>query len=168
MALWTGMPPYDPQTSRLLLQRSWWKARLQGLPAEPEAPLVTPRPDLSSDERTVVEFQIRAHDGARLWGLYARPSASSGPVCTRIRNCGPADLPEIDESTLRHDQAEFVMQEPAGRRLADRVLDVINLYQVAKNTPGIDRTEVSLGADNGGTFPDEFLIVRQLSDWNMC
>jgi hypothetical protein len=60
------------------------------------------------------------------------------------------------------------MQEPAGRRLADRVLDVINLYQVAKNTPGIDRTEVSLGAKNGSTFPDEFLIVRQLSDWNMC
>lgn len=168
MALWTGMPPYDPQTSRLLLHRSWWKDRLQGLPAEPEAPLVTPRPDLSSDERTVVEFQIRAHDGARLWGLYARPSASSGPISTRIRNCGPADLPEIDESTLRHGQAEFVMQEPAGRRLADRVLDVINLYQVAKNTPGVDCTEVSLGADNAGTFPDEFLIVRQLSDWNMC
>lgn len=162
------MPPYDPQTSRLLLHRSWWKDRLQGLPAEPEAPLVTPRPDLSSDERTVVEFQIRAHDGARLWGLYARPSASSGPISTRIRNCGPADLPEIDESTLRHGQAEFVMQEPAGRRLADRVLDVINLYQVAKNTPGVDCTEVSLGADNAGTFPDEFLIVRQLSDWNMC
>lgn len=162
------MPSYDPATSPLLLQRSWWEDRLRALPAEPEVPFVTPRPDLSTPERTVVEFHLRAHDGARLWGLHARPTSPRGPVPTRIRSCGPADLPEIDASTLCEDQAEFVLQEPAGRRLSDRVLDVVNLFQVAKSTPGLDGTHISLVHDPGCQLPDEFLIVRQLSDWDMC
>ncbi len=162
------MQSSDPRTSPLLLQRSWWEERLQKLPQKPEAPLVTPRPDLSTPERTVVEFHMRAHDGARLWGLHGRPIAPKGPVATQIRSCGAADLPEIDTSVLEHGEAEFIMQEPAGRRLSDRVLDVINLYQVAKSTPGLDGANISLVQGPAKQLPDEFVIVRQLSNWDMC
>ena len=60
------------------------------------------------------------------------------------------------------------MQEPAGRRLSDRVLDVINLYQVAKSTPGLDGANISLVQGPAKQLPDEFVIVRQLSNWDMC
>ena len=118
----------------LLLEPTYWRSRLQELQPERQQLLFTPRPDLSTRERDVVEFRLRAHDGARLWGLFARPITDPGgwnrvggpwrgalgrPA--RIRRVGPAERPEIDGAVLERGCAEFVFQEPAGRPLEDRV-----------------------------------------------
>ena len=56
------------------------------------------------------------------------------PVPARIRSVGPEQRPEIDPSAIENGAAEFVFQEPAGRRLEDRVLDVVRICQVAFKT----------------------------------
>jgi len=58
--------------------------------------------------------------------------------------------------------AEFVLQERAGRRLLDRVLDLVQLAQVAVTTEGIDRGRVTLSCPANEREPDEFLIAEHL------
>jgi len=74
----------------------------------------------------------------------------------------------VDAHLLENGQAEFVFQEPAGRRLEDRVLDVVRICQVAFQTAGIDRLQVrfDFNADTDG--PDEYLIAEQLFAGKFC
>lgn len=152
----------------LLLEPTYWRNRLEGMSLERQSLMITPRPDLSGHGREVVEFGLRAHDGERLWGLFARPSWRKGPWPARIRSVGPADRPEVDTDLLENGQAEFVFQEPAGRRLEDRVLDVVRVCQVAFRTAGIDRLQVRFDfvADTDG--PDEYRIAEQLFAGKFC
>jgi len=81
---------------------------------------------------------------------------------------GPADRPEVDTHLLEDGQAEFVFQEPAGRRLEDRVLDVVRVCQVAFQTTGIDRLQVRFDCATDTEGPDEFLIAEQLFAGKFC
>ncbi|MCP3919937.1 MAG: hypothetical protein GY711_30780 [bacterium] len=130
--------------------------------------MVTDRRDLSRPGRDVVEFRMRAHDGAQLWGLFARPSWHTGRLPARIRSVGPAQRPEIDSKTLGEGFAEFVFQEPAGRRLEDRVLDVVRICQMAFATEGIDRLQVSFSVPNETREPDEYIIAKHLFAGKFC
>ena len=152
----------------LLLEPTYWRNRLEGMSLERASLMITPRPDLSGHGREVVEFRLRAHDGERLWGLFARPSWRSGPWPARIRSVGPADRPEVSANLLQDGQAEFVFQEPAGRRLEDRVLDVVRVCQVAFQTAGIDRLAVRFDCSTETDGPDEFLIAEQLFAGKFC
>lgn len=115
-----------------------------------------------------MEFRIRAHDGQQLWGLFARPGWHEGPHPARIRSVGPAERPEIDAHGLQEGHAEFVFQEPAGRRLEDRVLDVVRICQMAFATEGIDRLRVSFSRPEDDREPDEFLIAQHLFAGKFC
>ncbi|TDJ72261.1 MAG: hypothetical protein E2O39_07110 [Planctomycetota bacterium] len=130
--------------------------------------LILPRPDLSGRGRDIVEFRLRAHDGVRLWGLLARSEWHGGDRPAFIRVAGPTERPEIDPETLQEGSADFVFQSPAGRRLEDRVLDVVRVHQVALATQGIDPDRVTFAAPRGGREPDEFMIARQLIDGQFC
>ena len=57
---------------------------------------------------------------------------------------------------------DFVWQIPAGRRLEDRVLDVLRVWQVAVHYSGMDPSEVRLVAPIPGQEPDEFMIASRL------
>ena len=150
----------------LLLERSYWRNRLQELNLARQSVLLIPRPELSSPFVEVDEFRIRAHDGVRLFGLRAQSRIPGPTRIARIRIVGPSDLPEIDRDTIVNGECEFVFQEPAGRKLEDRVLDVLRICRLAAEScvqvnQRAEPSSVRLLADEGSE-PDEFLIASQL------
>jgi hypothetical protein len=146
----------------LLLERAYWGPRLEQLKLARLSALLIPRPDLSLPLIEVDEFRIRAHDGIRLFGLRAQTRLGSGLRPARIRRVGTCELPEIDRGFIGEGTAEFVLLQPAGRKLEDRVLDLLRVYQLAVSTQEIDPAQVRLTAPEGEPEPDEFLIATQL------
>ncbi len=146
----------------LLLEPTYWRSRLDRLDQDAIGVVWTPRPDLSGGGREVCEFRIRAHDGGRLWGLFARPTWQAGPWPARVRSVGPAVRPRVDTRAVQSGAAEFVFQEPAGRRLSDRVLDVMQVCRVALATKGINAIEVEPPVAGPDACNDELLIAGQL------
>ena len=144
----------------LLLERSYWRNRLQELNLARQSVLLIPRPELSSAAIVVDEFRIRAYDGLRLFGLKAQ-SRFGGARAARVRVVGPSELPRIDRATIESGWTEYVLQEPAGRKLEDRVLDVLRVCQLAMSGENVDPKRITLAADVGRE-PDEFLIASQL------
>jgi hypothetical protein len=148
----------------LLLEPTYWRERLRCLEGEDQGLFFTPRPELSAPGTEVVGFRIRAHDGAVLRGLLARPTWQQGDRPALVRSVRPGAGLAVDVETVRAGSAELVFEEPAGRPLADRVLDVVRVSQIALRTSGIDRLQIHFGcleADDED-LPDEFLIADQL------
>ncbi len=150
------------------MEPSYWRNRLQELDLTRHSTLFMPRHDLSGSGKNVVEFQTRSYDGTRLWGLFARPVWTPGPHAARIRTVGPSERPEVDPSVVCSGTAEFVFQEPAGRRLEDRVLDALRICKVAVVAEDVDPTQVSFACPTDEKEPDEFLIAQQLFDGKFC
>jgi hypothetical protein len=146
----------------LLLERAYWRNRLQELKLAQSSVLLIPRPELSTAAVEVDEFRIRAHDGIRLYGLRAQSRLNVPHHSARIRMVGPCALPEIDRQVVADGATEFVFQEPAGRRLEDRVLDVLRVCQLASSSSNVDANRVRLFAPDREQEPDEFLIASQL------
>jgi hypothetical protein len=124
--------------------------------------VLIPRPELSNAAVEVDEFRIRAHDGIRLFGLRGQSRFHTSHSAARVRMVGPCELPEIDRQAIQECGTEFVFQEPAGRRLEDRVLDVLRVCQLASSEENIDTERVRLFTPDPGQAPDEFLIASQL------
>jgi hypothetical protein len=170
----------------LLLDQSYWHNRLEAMRLETPSQLFLPRPDLTTPFEQVLEFRIRAHDGVRIFGLLARSAmnfgSSSTPVApgagsrglgglsgdgqpAKIRLIGPCELPEIDRRLREDGWAQFVLQSPAGRRLEDRVLDLVLVCQLARSTEGIDPERIELDRPSLEPTSDAILIAsRLLSD----
>jgi hypothetical protein len=110
----------------------------------------------------VVEWRLRAHDGVRLWGLRAGSPFHPQPCGAWIRQTTTCDLPEICMDAITDGCLDFVWQIPAGRRLENRVLDVLRVWQVAVNYSGLAPSEVRLVAPIPGQEPDEFMIASRL------
>ncbi|MEC8493898.1 MAG: hypothetical protein VXZ39_03175 [Planctomycetota bacterium] len=148
----------------LLLDPSYWRGRLQTLSGDMLGIVWTPRPDLSGRGKETMEFRIRSHDGEQLWGLFSRPAWHSEPWRAVVRSVGPAARPTIDSKLIQDGTAEFVFQEPAGRRLADRVVDVMQICRLAMETTGIDGVEVQAPAGETHSLAcnDDLLIAEQL------
>ncbi len=142
----------------LLLEQSYWRNRLQVLKLARPSVLLIPRPELATHAVDVDEFRIRTHDGIRLFGLRARHRLGTSTTPARIRVVGPCELPEVDPAALQPGETEFVFQSPAGRRLEDRVLDVLRICQVATQHEDVRAGEVQLLSDE----LDEFLIASHL------
>ncbi len=146
----------------LLLERGYWRNRLQVLNLARPSVLLVPRPELSTAAIEVDEFRIRAHDGIRLFGLRAQCRQRSTPSVVKVRVVGPCELPHVDATALDGGTAEFVLQLPAGRRLEDRVLDVLRVCQLASSDAADGARRVRLVANDREQEPDEFLIASQL------
>ena len=117
--------------SRYLLEPTFWRPRLERLRATRRSLIFTPRPDLSSLLVEVDEWRLRAHDGERLWGLRARSSFHPDPFGATVRLVTAPARPEIDVAVVAEGQVEWVLQVAPGRRLEDRVLDLVRLREVA-------------------------------------
>lgn len=146
----------------LLLERGYWRNRLQMLRLSRPSVILIPRPELAAAGVEVDEFRIRAHDGIRLFGLRAQHKGDGAPSAVRIRLVGPCELPQVDVTAIEVGVREFVLQLPAGRRLEDRVLDVLRVCQLASGADDGATNRVQLVATNRGQEPDEFLIAAQL------
>lgn len=145
----------------LLLERSYWRNRLQELKLARQSVLLIPRPELSSPFVEVDEFRIRTHDGVRLFGLRAQSRLAPAGTIARIRLVGPSDLPSIDRDAIENGESDFVFQEPAGRKLEDRVLDVLRICQLAEGNGTDAPRRIRLVSPEGAQL-DEFLIASQL------
>jgi hypothetical protein len=146
----------------MLLETGYWRHRLFELRSARQSVLFKPRPELSLDGVEVDEFRIRAHDGVRLYGLRAESRFGAGGRSARIRIVGPSDLPTIDPRAVQSGEAEFVIQAPAGRKLKDRVLDVLRVCQLASVDSEGTARPIRLVVQEGLARPDEFLIASQL------
>jgi hypothetical protein len=147
----------------LLLQRSYWRNRLQELKLRKTSVLILPRPDLSGPFLEAEEFRARSHDGIRLWGLKGRPRLREDIVSIRVRTIGPCDLPDIDPAAVEEGFVEYVLQEPAGRRLEDRVLDVLRVAQIASDQEGLPLAQVVFFApERERSAPDELRIAARI------
>ncbi|MBK7878851.1 MAG: hypothetical protein IPJ77_24595 [Planctomycetes bacterium] len=144
----------------MLLEQSYWRNRLQVLRLARPSVLLIPRPELTTNAVEVDEFRIRTHDGIRLFGLRARHRMGTSQTPARIRVVGPCELPEVDARNLGPGETEFVFQSPAGRRLEDRVLDVLRICQVATQRDDVRADDVRLVSTD--LQRDEFLIASQL------
>lgn len=144
----------------LLLERKYWRKRLEQLNLAQASVLLIPRPELSTQSVEVDEFRLRTHDGIRLYGLRAQSRLPIAHQEVMVRLIGPCDSPELDREALTDGTTEFVFQEPAGRRLEDRVMDVLRVCQIAAAQEGRSTRDVRLVF--GEDIPDEFLIASQL------
>jgi hypothetical protein len=148
----------------LLLEPSYWRGRALALEEHQGGVVWTPRPDLETPGVRVLEFRLRSLDGSHLRGLFARSTWRSGPCDAILRTVRPASRLEIQEDGVREGTAEFVLQEPAGRPLADRVLDVVLLSQVAAEMDGICRVEVD-HRTNQNTPQSQGTSVHHVHQW---
>jgi hypothetical protein len=145
-----------------LLEQEYWRNRLRALRLARPSALYTPRPDLSSRSVRVEEFRVRAYDGLRLPGLVGKRSMAIGASRIRLRILPPEALPEVDMPAVRSGVIEYALQLPAGRRLEDRVLDVLRVCELAASRESIRPQDVLLYSPEGETEPDEFLIASKL------
>src|SRR6185369_11474251 len=99
----------------LLLERGYWRNRLQELNLARPSVLLIPRPELSTETVEVDEFRIRTHDGIRLFGLRAQSRRPLDHQKVLVRLLGPSESPDLDREALLEGITEFVFQEPAGR-----------------------------------------------------
>lgn len=146
----------------LLLEPSYWHKRLSQLASGPTSMMSSPRKDLSGGVRRVEEFRLRAHDGQIIWGLISFPTLFPGtrPCC--IRAAGPADPLELDPESAEQGLIEVLYQAPAGRRLEDRVLDLLRVREQAKNEPNVRADATSIRSCLAKHPVDEVLIATQL------
>ena len=155
-----------------LVDRRYWQARLDRMDSVRRGLLILPRPDLSSPFVDVIEWRMRGHDGQRLWGLRALSPFHDEPKGVHLREVAATELPSVRLETVVEGQAEFVLQVPAGRRLEDRVLDVLRVVRVALDTCHLVPEQVHLDPCVCGVdplrLPDEFLIVERLMDQGIC
>jgi hypothetical protein len=148
----------------LLLEPTYWRERLRGLEGDDAGLFFTPRPELAAAGIEVVAFRVRAHDGEVLRGLLARPTWQAGDRPAIVRSVPAGQTAEVDVDAVRSGSVELVFEEPFGRALPDRVLDVVRVSQVALRTPGIDRLQIHFGCLEAGdtSRADEYLIADQL------
>jgi hypothetical protein len=158
--------------SPFLLERGYWQDRLARMDAVHRGLLILPRPDLANSMADVVEWRVRGHDGAKLWGLRAQSPFHPEPRGVCVREVCATELPEIRREIVAEGWAEFVLQVPAGRRLEDRVLDLLRVIQVALSmcgvTPESVRLEASESAAGGRQPADELVIAERLLRQGIC
>ena len=123
--------------------------------------LLVPRPDLSSALVDVVDWRLRAHDGAKIEGLRSCSPFHPIPHGASIRQVTQdAPLtPCIDTVTAGH--ADFAYIRQPDRRLEDRVLDALRVWQAAMNL-GLASEEVHFTHPGRPSAPDEFMIAQEL------
>lgn len=148
----------------LLLEPTYWRNRLQELGLEPTGIAVHERVDLSGRGRNVIEFRLETPEGTTIWGLIAQPAWAVGPRPARIRSVGPTELPRLDPEAVEQGLAEIVYQEPAGRRLEDRVLDALRIRRIATRSAGVDSQQVAFQVPPDRRSSDAVLIAERLLD----
>jgi hypothetical protein len=145
----------------LLLDPAFWRDRLERLEREPRQLAFLPREDLSRPGIDVVELRLRAHDGARLTALLARSAFAGTGLRVQVRACGDLARATLDFPSVEAGGSDLVFCYPPGRRLEDRVLDVIRIVGAACSVECVDCQQVSF-QPSGDQVQDEFAIVEFL------
>lgn len=155
------MPPHRA-LHPLLFEPRYWRSRLKEGSSVRLNLLLVPRPDLSTPSAEVNELRLRAHDGVRLWGLIGRCPLFQTSQPGRIRRVSACDHAQIDVPCVEQGTIDIVIQGLPARRLEDRVMDVLRVWQAASQMEGVDAERLRLEMPSRHDAPDEFLIVEEL------
>lgn len=145
----------------LLLDPEYWRVRLERLEREPRQLAIFPRTDLSRPGIEVIELRLRALDGARLTALLARSAFADTGLEVRLRACPEASELALDFEAVEAGGTDLVFQYPPGRRLEERVLDLLRIVAAACSLESIDCDKVAF-RPSGSCVQDEFAIVEFL------
>lgn len=154
--------------TRFLLDPSYWKGRLAGMDAVNRGLLMFARPDLSSPMVDVIEWRLKAHDGKTLWGIKGHSAFHQEPKGVWIREFGTTEPPSVCLEAIYEGCIDFAMQLPAGRRLEDRVLDTLRVWQAAAAICHADPRTIRLVPLSESRESDEFLIAKELLHSGIC
>jgi hypothetical protein len=157
MPLPRRQPPYP-----LLLEPGYWRQRLTLMARVSRGLLILPRPELSTRSTEIVEWRLRAHDGLRLSGFRASSPIHATPKGAWIHQSTTPDLEGIRLEGVPEGCVEFILVVPSERKLEDRVLDLLRVFQVAMAAADIPANEVRLVPPCPEEEPDEFMIVTRL------
>ena len=150
------------EPSPYLTDPRFWQQRVEKLQGSTSSLLVVPRQDLSGPLAEVLEWRLRAHDGLRLRCLRALSPFHPKPQKAVIRVVSTPDLLIPDPSVLCEGWADVVLCLPQERRLEDRVLDLLRVYQLVASALHLDPGDIQLGPPPESPPPDDLLIARQL------
>jgi len=126
-----------------------------------------PRPELSSPLVDVVDWRLKAHDGERLTGLRGQSPFHPCPKGAWIRQAAPDEDLELSIDAISQGCVDFIYRVPPGRRLEDRVLDALRVWQAALNG-GVDPDTVRFVPSERLGAPDEFMIAEKLLERGFC
>jgi hypothetical protein len=150
-----------------LLEPRYWQDRVARMETVSRSFLLIPRPDISSPLVDVVDWRLRAHDGELLTGIRGQSPFHPCPKGASIRQAGPDEDLELSIDAISQGCVDFVYRVPPDRRLEDRVLDALRVWQAALNG-GVDPSNVSFEPSLPSEAPDEFMIAEKLLERGIC
>lgn len=148
-------------TRSLLLAPEYWRPRLERLRRQPRQLAIFPRPDLGRPGIEVVELRMRAHDGMLLSVLLARSAFASTGLRVCLRTCADLAHPDLDWSRVEEGGSDLVFCHPEGRKLEDRVLDLVRIIDAACSMESVGEGAVTL-QPSGSCVQDEFTIAEHI------
>ena len=162
---------------RLLLEPTYWQGRLAEISEIPRQLLVFPRHDLSWPGGEVAELWLRGAQGGRVRALFARPRFAvqrpslrlvlAGSGSAESEGLAPADGSGWSGGVfhwdrIRDGESWLIWRPDPGRRLEDRVLDLVRTVQAARQLLGDLEAPVEFEEEEGGPGADELRIAQQL------
>ena len=147
----------------LLLDPDYWKPRLELLTASPPQLVRIPREDLARPGIEVVELRLKAHDGARLRALLARSAFHKDGRVVHLRTCADLTTCALDFGAVAKGASDVVFPYPTGRRLEDRVLDVLQLARTVCSVESVECRAVTFHCGHQPQ-PDEFRLAELMRE----
>ncbi|QDU65049.1 hypothetical protein Pla86_01120 [Planctomycetes bacterium Pla86] len=150
----------------MLFEPRYWRDRLEDMSQVPRQLLVLPRQELALPGGEASELWLRAHDRVRLRALFARSVVLfPRPVVRLSLTSSSLQAPRLDWDSIADGQVQLVVENVPGRRLEDRVLDLLRTIQAAREQAQLDDGRLTLRTGERDAARDEVMIVdRLLSD----
>lgn len=146
----------------MLFDPRYWRERQDAMAQVPRQLLVFPRQELALPGGEASELWLRGHDRVRLRALFARSVVIFPRPEIRLRWVDELGAPRLEWDSIADGQPQLVVEELGGRRLEDRVLDLLRTIQAARELAQLHDGRLTLRADPEDLARDEVLIVDRL------
>ena len=126
--------------------------------------IVLPLPELSRPGIELSELRLRAHDGEPLRALLSRPAFGQCGERVQLRPAaGESGLgaEHVDWPLVERGGTDLAYRFPPGRRLEDRVMDVVRIARAACCLEAVDCSRLEFGSC-GQNGCDELVIAEWL------
>ena len=124
--------------------------------------LILPRQELALPGGEASEIWLRAHDRVRLRALFARSVVLFPRPELHLELVSDLDRPRLDWDAIADGQPQLAVERIAGRRLEDRVLDLLRVIQAARELAELTEGPLSLQTGPADDRRDEIMIVNRL------
>jgi hypothetical protein len=146
----------------LLFDTRFWDERLRALEDAPRQLLVFPRGELALPGGEASEIWLRAHDRLRLRGLFGRSAGVLPRPELSLTVVDDLHGARLDWDRIADGRPQVVVERQPGRRLEDRVLDLLRLAQAARDLAGLEEVRLALRPSDRDRDRDEVRIAERL------